>query len=100
MYACLPPNATLSPVAAALPITLPSPEVASANLGGVSTSMEQIEVKIAYLEQANAELSDVVYRQGQELESLREQLAELLRRLDALQTPTAPSPQDDKPPHY
>ena len=36
----------------------------------MSTPIEQIEIKIAYLEQANAELSEVVYRQGQELESL------------------------------
>jgi uncharacterized coiled-coil protein SlyX len=65
----------------------------------VSTSIEQIEIKIAYLEQASAELSDVVYQQRQELESLRAQLAELLRRLDASQTP-ASAPQDEKPPHY
>lgn len=57
-------------------------------------------MKIAYLEQANAELSDVVYRQGQELESLRAQLSELLRRLDAVQTPAPSSPQDEIPPHY
>jgi SlyX protein len=69
-------------------------------VAGVSTSIEQIEIKIAYLEQANAELSDVVYRQGQELESLRAQLVELLRRLDASQAPTASSPQDETPPHY
>ena len=72
----------------------------SDNLTAVSTSIEQIEIKIAYLEQANAELSDVVYRQGRELESLHAQLAELLRRLDALQTPPAPLPQDETPPHY
>jgi SlyX protein len=66
----------------------------------VSTPIEDIEIKIAYLEQANAELSDVVYRQGQELESLRAQLSELVRRLDAGQTPTASSPQDEIPPHY
>jgi SlyX protein len=67
---------------------------------GLGTSIEQLEVKIAYLEQANAELSDVVYRQGQELESLRTQLSELLRRLDALQTPALSSPPDEIPPHY
>lgn len=66
----------------------------------MSTPIEQLEIKIAYLEQANAELSDVVYRQGQELESLRAQLSELLRRLDTLQTPTAPAPPDEMPPHY
>ena len=67
---------------------------------GTGVDIEQIEIKIAYLEQANAELSDVVYRQGRELESLHARLAELLRRLDALQTPTAPLPQDETSPHY
>ena len=66
----------------------------------MGTSTEQIEIKIAYLEQANAELSDVVYEQRKELESLRAQLSELLRRLDAAQTPTTHSPEDEKPPHY
>jgi uncharacterized coiled-coil protein SlyX len=66
----------------------------------VGTSIEQIEIKIAYLEQASAELSDVVYKQRQEIESLRAQLLELLRRLDASQTPMTPAPQDEKPPHY
>jgi uncharacterized coiled-coil protein SlyX len=66
----------------------------------VGTSVEQLEIKIAYLEQASAELSDVVYKQRQEIESLRAQLLELLRRLDASQTPAASTPQDEKPPHY
>lgn len=66
----------------------------------MSTPIEHIEIKIAYLEQANADLSNVVYRQGQELESLRAQLSELVRRLAAVQTPTASSPQDEIPPHY
>jgi uncharacterized coiled-coil protein SlyX len=53
------------------------------------------------MEQANAELSDVVYRQGQELESLRAQLSDLVRRLEAaVETRTASSPPDEIPPHY
>lgn len=66
----------------------------------MGSSIEQIEIKIAYLEHANAQLSDVVYQQRQELESLRTQLADLLRRLDAAQTPAPPSPADEQPPHY
>jgi uncharacterized coiled-coil protein SlyX len=66
----------------------------------MGTSIEQIEIKIAYLEQANAELSDVVYQQRKELESLRAQLSELLRRLDAAQTPMTDAPEDETPPHY
>jgi SlyX protein len=72
----------------------------SDTLAAVGSSIEQIETKIAYLEQASAELSDVVYQQRQEIESLRTQLAELLRRLDAAQTPVISAPQDEKPPHY
>ena len=34
------------------------------------TTLEQIELKIAFLEHANQELSDVVYRQQRELENL------------------------------
>jgi len=67
----------------------------------VSTSIEQIEIKIAYLEQANAQLSDVVFQQRKELEALHAKMAELLGRLEAEQAqPTAYSPEDEKPPHY
>jgi uncharacterized coiled-coil protein SlyX len=66
-----------------------------------SADIEQIEIKIAYLEQANAELSDVVYRQQQELEALRMQLAALLGRFEAAQSqPTTYTAEDEKPPHY
>jgi uncharacterized coiled-coil protein SlyX len=63
--------------------------------------LEQLEIKVAFLEQANAELSDEVFRRRQEIEALREQLAALTSRLDAeVQPAAAPSPDDEKPPHY
>jgi len=63
--------------------------------------LDQIEIKIAYLEQANAQLSDVVYRQRQELESLRAQLSAMADRYDGAQAqPTTYSLEDEKPPHY
>ena len=63
--------------------------------------IEQIEVRIAYLEQANAQLSDVILRQQRELEALREQLAVLLQRQEAAQaSPTAYTAEEEKPPHY
>jgi SlyX protein len=61
---------------------------------------EQIEIRITYLEQANAELSDVVYRQRLELEALRAQLLELLGRIEAGSQATTYSAEDEKPPHY
>ncbi len=67
----------------------------------MSATIEQIEIRIAYLEQANADLSDVVYRQRLELEALRTRLSELLGRFEAAQAqPTTYSADDEKPPHY
>jgi len=66
-----------------------------------SETLERVELKIAFLERANSELSDVVYRQQQEIESLRAQLTALLARLDAAQPEqTAYSPEQERPPHY
>jgi len=64
-------------------------------------ALERLELKIAWLEQANTELSDVVYRQHRELEQLRERLAALALRLDAAQAAETPRrPEDERPPHY
>jgi uncharacterized coiled-coil protein SlyX len=66
-----------------------------------SETLERIELKIAFLERANTELSDVVYRQQREIESLRAQLAALLARLDAAQAEQpAYTPEQERPPHY
>ncbi len=64
-------------------------------------SLEQIEIKIAFLERTAAELSDVVFRQHREIEALRLQLATLAARLDAVQSDTAVrTPEEERPPHY
>ncbi|MGH8291025.1 MAG: SlyX family protein [Steroidobacteraceae bacterium] len=63
--------------------------------------LEQIETKIAFLERANLELSDVVFRQHRELETLRAQVVGLGARIDAVQCDTAVgTPEDERPPHY
>lgn len=67
----------------------------------MSETLNRIEIKIAYLEQANAELSDVVYRQGKEIEALHARLSELIGRIEAAQErAAADSPIDERPPHY
>ena len=64
-------------------------------------TLEQIETKIAYLERANGELSDVVFRQQQEIETLRAQIAGLAARIDAAQADiSVGTPEDERPPHY
>jgi uncharacterized coiled-coil protein SlyX len=64
-------------------------------------TLERLEVKVAFLERANVELSDEVYRQRRELDELRFRLAGLASRMEA----SAPEPgekraQDERPPHY
>jgi len=62
---------------------------------------ERIELKIAFLENAFQELSDVVYRQQREIESLQTQLALSQRQLEEIKADrVVPRPEDERPPHY
>ena len=45
-------------------------------------TLEQIQTKIAFLERANTDLSDVVYRQQQEIRALHARIKEVAERLD------------------
>jgi SlyX protein len=66
-----------------------------------SEEIERIETKIAFLESANVELSDVVYRQQQEIAALRARLDALAQRIEAAQAPYAPGTlEEERPPHY
>ena len=65
------------------------------------TDQERIELRLAYLERANQELSDIVYRQQRELDALRAQMAHYRQRLDSWNAEqSAPAPPDERPPHY
>ncbi len=64
-------------------------------------ALEQIQSKIAYLERANAELSDVVFRQQQEIQALAARLKEVSERLQTVQSSADErAPEDERPPHY
>ena len=66
-----------------------------------SERLERIETRIAYLEHANAQLSDVALKQERDIEALRMRVADLLARLDAAKGADAPwSAQHERPPHY
>jgi SlyX protein len=64
--------------------------------------LERIETKIAFLESANAELSDVVYRQKKEIDELKARFTTLNARFEAAQAENARpySLEEEKPPHY
>jgi uncharacterized coiled-coil protein SlyX len=64
-------------------------------------TVERLELKLAFLERAAAELSDVVYRQHKELQALREGLRALAAKLDSRQSvEPVRQPEDERPPHY
>jgi SlyX protein len=66
-----------------------------------SDDLERLESKIAFLERANNELSDVVYRQHLEIQGLRARLDTLAERLSAASSPDEiRTPEDERPPHY
>jgi SlyX protein len=63
--------------------------------------VERIELRIAYLERANNDLSEVVYRQQQEIDALRAKLAMLSGKLEsALTEQTVYTAEQERPPHY
>jgi SlyX protein len=63
-------------------------------------SLEQVQSKIAYLERAMAELSDVVFRQQREIQSLEGQLKAFKERLEGMPAEPARSAEQERPPHY
>jgi uncharacterized coiled-coil protein SlyX len=64
-------------------------------------TLEQIQTKIAFLERASAELSDVVFRQHQEIQALEAKLKAVADRLSGAQSgETARTPEQERPPHY
>jgi SlyX protein len=64
-------------------------------------TLEQVQVKIAFLERAAAELSDVVFRQHKEIAAMDAKLRAISERLDRAQTDELSRPQEEeRPPHY
>ncbi len=62
--------------------------------------LETVEIKLAHLERAMQELSDVVYRQQQQLESALETNRNLRLQLEDIEGRTADTTAVERPPHY
>jgi len=62
--------------------------------------VETIEFKLAHLERALQELSDVVYRQQREIQSALELNLALRRQLEELESRAADPGAVEVPPHY
>jgi SlyX protein len=62
--------------------------------------IDTLEFKLAHLERAQQELSDVLVRQQRELDRLNARLERLQHLMEALQEPAAPQDEFEVPPHY
>ena len=64
-------------------------------------TLEQIQTKIAFLERAASELSDVVFRQHREIQALEAKVKEVSDRLNSVQSDQGTRPaEQERPPHY
>lgn len=64
-------------------------------------TLERLELKLAYMERANQDLSDVVYRQQREIAALRDQIAALVSRVEAIRAEGQQyTVEQERPPHY
>jgi uncharacterized coiled-coil protein SlyX len=61
---------------------------------------ELIESKIAFLEQATSELSEVIVRQQEEIRVLEAKVARLSELLEAIKEAPPYGAESEKPPHY
>lgn len=64
------------------------------------TSIEALEVRLAYQDDAINQMSDQLYAQSRELASLTERCRQLEERLQRLAEGDASPTQDETPPHY
>ena len=63
--------------------------------------LEQMQSKIAFLERASTELSDVVFRQHLEIQALQARLQMLSERVGANASDDTPRTlEQERPPHY
>jgi uncharacterized coiled-coil protein SlyX len=65
-------------------------------------ALEQIQTKIAFLERAATELSDVVFRQHTEIQAIEAKLNAIAQRLGSPQADEGlrPAEEEQRPPHY
>jgi SlyX protein len=66
----------------------------------MSERIDTLEFKVAHLERALQELSDVLYRQQRELDALRERNQQLVEQVQQLADRGGEASGEEIPPHY
>ncbi|HEY2464251.1 MAG TPA: SlyX family protein [Steroidobacteraceae bacterium] len=62
--------------------------------------LERVQSKIAYLERAIVELSDAVFRQHRDIQSIEAQLKAIRERMAGTPSDEPRSLEQERPPHY
>lgn len=62
--------------------------------------LERVQSKIDYLERAIAELSDAMFRQHRDIQSLEAQLKDIRERMAGTPSDDARTLEQERPPHY
>jgi SlyX protein len=62
--------------------------------------LERVQSKIAHLERAVVELSDAVFRQHQDIQSIELQLKAIRERMAGAVSDDARTLEQERPPHY
>ena len=63
-------------------------------------SLERVQSKIAYLERAIVELSDAVFRQHRDIQSMEAQLKAIRDRMAGTPSDEPRTLEQERPPHY
>jgi len=63
-------------------------------------SLESVQSKIAYLERAILELSDAVFRQHRDIQSIEAQLKAIRDRMAGMPSDEPRTLEQERPPHY
>jgi len=69
-------------------------------MADADTRLETLEFKIAHLERATQELSDVIYRQQQQIDAILDLNRQLASQLESLESKSGDSSTEEIPPHY
>jgi uncharacterized coiled-coil protein SlyX len=65
-----------------------------------ATRLESLEIKVAHLERATQELSDVIYRQQQQIDTVLNLNRQLASQLETLEAKSGDAGPVEIPPHY
>jgi SlyX protein len=63
-------------------------------------ALERVQSKIAYLERAIVELSDAVFRQHRDIQSIEAQLKAIRDRMAGMPSDELRTLEQERPPHY